>query len=495
MDVTTKELKAWLKSALFIQNPSIIAIVDRDHNIVDANKNFQDHFGDWHNKKCYEAYKKSSKPCRRCEAEQSFEDGDIRTYEDEGVNVNGEITHYLVHSVPVINTFGKVEFIIERSQDITEIWQREREHKIIFEQVPCYIAVLDSNLKIVRANDKLRQTFGICRGKHCYEVYKKENKQCNNCPAIKTLRDGKEHTATHVGISREGKETHYVVITSPLTKGNNKRDQVIEILTDITEIKMLEKEKITAERLAAVGQTVSGLSHSVKNILMGVEGGMYMVGSGIKKDDRVILTEGWDMLQRNIAKVSSLVKDFLSFSKGRKPDTQRVDPNDLIDDIYNLYKDTAQKITINLKRNPRNKIASAQLDPDGIHTCLTNLVSNAIDACQMSSKESCTVTLDVYDKDHTLIFEVTDDGCGLDYTLKEKVFTTFFTTKGGKGTGLGLLTTRKIVQEHGGKVLVESLEGKGTIFRIELPRNRLPIPDIKENDQGVPNEKNSITSR
>jgi signal transduction histidine kinase len=210
---------------------------------------------------------------------------------------------------------------------------------------------------------------------------------------------------------------------------------------------------------------------------MGVEGGMYMVGSGIKKDDRQIIAEGWDMLKRNISKVSSLVKDFLSFSKGRKPDTQLVDPNDLVDDIYNLYKDTAKKIGVNLERNPRKNIDPAQLDPDGIHTCLTNLVSNAIDACQMSSKDFCTVKLDVYDKDHILVFDVSDDGCGLDYSIKEKVFTTFFTTKGGKGTGLGLLTTRKIVQEHGGKVIVESLEGKGSIFRIELPRNQLPDPE------------------
>ncbi|MGD9200439.1 MAG: ATP-binding protein [Chitinispirillia bacterium] len=477
MDVTVKELKTWLKSALFIQNPSIIAVIDRSHNIVDANKNFQDHFGLWRNKKCYEVYKKLSRPCDKCQAVQSFEDGDIRTYEDEGINVNGEITHYLVHSVPVINDYGKVEFIIERSQDITEIWQREREHTILFEQVPCYIAVLDSNLKIVRANNKLRQTFGICLGKYCYEVYKKRDRKCDNCPAIKTLKDGKEHTATHVGISREGKETHYAVISSPLHKGNIRGDQVIEILTDITDIKMLEKEKITAERLAAVGQTVAGLSHSVKNILMGVEGGMYMVGSGIKKDDRQIIAEGWDMLKRNISKVSSLVKDFLSFSKGRKPDTQLVDPNDLVNDIYNLYKDTAKKIGVNLERNPRKNIDPAQLDPDGIHTCLTNLVSNAIDACQMSSKDFCTVKLDVYDKDHILVFDVSDDGCGLDYSIKEKVFTTFFTTKGGKGTGLGLLTTRKIVQEHGGKVIVESLEGKGSIFRIELPRNQLPDPE------------------
>ncbi len=85
------------------------------------------------------------------------------------------------------------------------------------------------------------------------------------------------------------------------------------------------------------------------------------------------------------------------------------------------------------------------------------------------------------EEDGVLSFEVTDDGCGMDYDIKQKVFTNFFSTKAsGKGTGLGLLTTRKIVQEHGGRVWFESAEGEGSIFRLQFPRENLPQPQEEE---------------
>ena len=115
------------------------------------------------------------------------------------------------------------------------------------------------------------------------------------------------------------------------------------------------------------------------------------------------------------------------------------------------------------------------MDAEAIHTCLVNLVSNAVDACETSDRPGGRVMLSTYERDGVIVYEVTDDGVGMDYEIKKKVFTNFFSTKAlRKGTGLGLLTTRKTVQEHGGKVSFESVEGQGSTFRIEFPRSRLP---------------------
>jgi signal transduction histidine kinase len=108
-----------------------------------------------------------------------------------------------------------------------------------------------------------------------------------------------------------------------------------------------------------------------------------------------------------------------------------------------------------------------------METCLTNLVSNGIDAASMREEPGAKVVVRTLEQNGELVFEVQDNGCGMDQELKAKIFTTFFTTKGGKGTGLGLLTTRKIVQEHGGCLEVESEPGRGSVFRIRLPRARL----------------------
>jgi len=465
MPVKLEELNVWVATKLFNEMPLNIAVIDRDYGICVSNEKFVQRFGKCIDRKCYEVLKQRSEPCVNCEAMKTFSDGMARKYE-ECIN---EAEYYMVNIIPVVDPGGNTIRIISMLEDITDIHNRQMECEIFFERVPNYISVIDRDFTIVRANDNLRDTFGECNNRKCYEVYKKKHRACENCPAALSFIDGQEHTAEHVGMSADGSITYYVVKTSPLIKGYDNCRYVVEILTDITEFKMLEKEKLEAERLAAVGQTVAGLAHTIKNILMGVEGGMYMLSSGIEQDQKDRMAKGWDMLQRNIVKVSSLVKDFLSFAKGRKPVLQIIDPNCLVDEIIELYESTAKRIGITLTRNPSDGVEPAPLDAAGIHTCLTNLISNAIDACQMSSKENPSVRIGLKQENDTLYFEVSDDGCGMDYDVKQKLFTTFFTTKGGKGTGLGLLTTNKIVHEHGGKILYTSESGKGSVFTIAFP--------------------------
>ena len=131
-------------------------------------------------------------------------------------------------------------------------------------------------------------------------------------------------------------------------------------------------------------------------------------------------------------------------------------------------------------------IEPAPLDADGIYTCLANLVSNAIDACLLSgTKRSYVVMLSSREVNDALIYEVVDNGQGMDYETTKKVFTKFFSTKGSdRGTGLGLLTTKKIVHQHGGSISFTTEEGEGSTFRIELPRGALPEPG-EENEMAT----------
>jgi len=469
-----RRLSDLVYSQLFQLVPFNIAVIDRNYNIIKANRNFEEYFGKWKGKKCYKVYKKINHPCEDCNSLLTFEDGKTRVVDGVGVDKDGRQAHYIVHIAPLKSSKGKqIDYIVEMSSDITETKRWQKEYQVLFDRVPCYITVIDKNYKIIRANESFRENFGDVIGQQCYSVYKHRKRKCPNCPAAKTFKDGQIHHSNQVGIKKAGEETHYVVSTSPLGRGEEEVAHVIEISTDITATKKLESEIIEAERLAAVGQTVAGLAHSIKNILMGLEGGMYIVSKGLKKNNKDIIDDGWEMLERNFEKTTSLVKDFLNFSKGRLPELKMVNPNDMVRDIINLYKDIAKSVGVTLKAELDPKIKKAPLDPKGIHTCLTNLVSNAIDACQMSEKKNCSVRIQTKDEKGILAFYVLDDGSGLDYEIKQKIFTTFFTTKGGKGTGLGLLTTKKIIQEHGGKISVYSTKGKGARFKIEFPKKRL----------------------
>jgi PAS domain S-box-containing protein len=467
---------AWIHEQLFHQVPFNVAVIDRDYNIVDANENFLSYFGDWQDKKCYAVYKKLSEPCPHCTIRQVFEDGKDRVNDVDGIDQRGRSAHYIGHCIPLRrDPHGPVEYVVEMSIDVTATERWQREYNILFDRVPCYVTVIDEDYRIVRANESFREKFGDVLGEYCYEVYKRRESKCPGCPAAKTFQDGKTHRSTQRGIGRRGQEINYSVSTSPLMRGGGRVAHVIEISSDITPLRKLEHKVIEAERLSAVGQTVAGLAHSIKNILMGLEGGKYIVSLGLKKNDKNLLMQGWEMLDRNLGKTTSLVKDFLSFAKGKLPRLRLVDPGKLAEEIVQLYKDTAGQAGITLRADTDKDVVRAPLDPDGIHTCLTNLVSNAIDACQMGEQKGSEVVIRVRENKEVLVIEVTDNGCGIDCEVKKKIFTTFFTTKGGEGTGLGLLTTRKIVQEHGGSISVDSEEGRGSRFRMEFPRKRLNL--------------------
>ena len=470
-----EDLESLLREQLFDIVPFGVAVIDPQMNVITANRNFEEYFGRWKNRRCYEVCKGLEERCPQCDAIRTFKDGKSRVFDETGIDHRGRTCHYVVHVAPLLNENGKVQYVVEMTTDMTETRIRQREYNLLFERVPCFITVIDRDFKIVRANEKFRKTFGEAAGKYCYDAYKDRRTPCPDCPAALTFRDGEERTATQVGISREGQETHYVVTTAPLGRSPGEVAHVIEISADISQVKALEREKLDAERLAAVGQTVAGLAHTIKNMLMGLEGGMYMMDSGLKRADAERISEGWDVLQRNFNKTVTLVKDFLSFAKGRLPELSMTDPKKLCRDIVQLYRDAAKQQGVELKLDVDSKVKPAPLDPDGLEACLTNLISNAIDAAVTRDKPGAEVIVRTREENEVLIFEVTDNGCGMDWEVKQKVFTTFFTTKASKGTGLGLLTTRKIVQEHGGTIEVESEVGVGSTFRIKLPRHRLEL--------------------
>lgn len=356
-------------------------------------------------------------------------------------------------------------------------------HTRLWYQVPVSISVIDRDFKVVEANPHFARSYGDWQDRSCYEVYKGLSERCQHCAATKTFADGLVREREEQGVIRDGKQTQYLVHMVPLIGDDGKISHIVEMSTDVTGVKVLEQEKLEAERLAAVGQTVAGLAHGVKNLLMGIDGGMYMLESGIEQGDADRLVRGWEMLKKDMARMTSFVREFLEFAKGKTPEVELVDPNQPAREVLSLFRETARLKGIEIKANLQEGLPHVFMDKEGIHTCLVNLVSNALDACEVSDKPNRHVVLSTSEQEQALVFEVADDGVGIDYEIKKKVFSSFFSTKAtGKGTGLGLLTTRKIVQEHGGTVSFDSMKGAGSVFRLDFPRDRLPRPSRDEGD-------------
>jgi PAS domain S-box-containing protein len=245
-------------------------------------------------------------------------------------------------------------------------------------------------------------------------------------------------------------------------------------LQDLREIKRLQRELVDNERLSAVGEAVGGMAHCIKNILNGLQGGVYIVNVSLKKNKPDLLPKGWAMIEGNIRKISDLVMNMLIYSKDREPDYEPCSPNDIAQEVYDLMKERAAQSNVKLVKDFDSSIGECHLDPNGPHRCLLNLVTNAIDACTLDPKDDmdCSVVMRTRNEEDGIRFDVVDNGVGMTQEVQEKLFERFFSTKGGKGTGLGLLVTRKIVEEHGGTISVESEPGKGTTFTMRFPNRR-----------------------
>lgn len=233
------------------------------------------------------------------------------------------------------------------------------------------------------------------------------------------------------------------------------------------------KQLLDAERLVAIGQTVAGLAHAIKNITGGLRGGAYVLEKGIELRNDKYLHQGWDMIKNNVTRIKDLSLDLLNYAKEREPDYELCDPKQLLQEVYSLVKPLADENGIHLELDMDESLSDVLLDREAIHHCLVNLTMNAIDACVELPPEAGRGKILMQaakPKNGAVEYRITDSGCGMDDETKEKVFQCFFSTKGSKGTGLGLMLTKKIVHEHGGLIEVSSKEGAGSTFTIKLPQ-------------------------
>ena len=272
-------------------------------------------------------------------------------------------------------------------------------------------------------------------------------------------------------ISKDG-QTIPVRFSGTVLQEKDEEMGTVAFFQDLREIKRLERELVHSERLAAIGQTIAGLAHGIKNILHGLKGGSYLVDIGINKNDTDKLKKGWEMIKRNVGRTSNLVMDLLSYSKEREPEYEICRPNGIANDVCALLQDKALENKVEIIAELDDTIGDVSMDPDTIHESLLNLMSNAVDACLFDENTDKTWQVELKttkEVGNIIKFEVSDNGAGMDKEVLKQLFTSFFSTKGHRGTGLGLMVTRKLIEEHDGTIEVNSRLGKGTVFTIRLP--------------------------
>ena len=223
--------------------------------------------------------------------------------------------------------------------------------------------------------------------------------------------------------------------------------------------------RLQAERLATVGETIAGMAHCVRNILNGLRAGSFIIDQHLGGEAESRVVHGWQIVKRNMQRLSNIALDMLSYSTDRRPVRRPSKIGQVCEDVVALLRTQARDKDVTL--TTASDVEEVTIDETGISRCLINLVANAIEACEQGGLVRVEVTRGPQPDVFSL--SVRDTGCGIEPEQRKRVFDAFYSTKGNQGTGLGLAVVRKIVDEHGGTILVDSAPGRGTEFRLILP--------------------------
>jgi PAS domain S-box-containing protein len=460
----------------FRSAPCFLTVQDRDLRILSTNENFKATFGEGAGRHCYQVYKRREDKCPDCPVDRTFADGGAHRSEQLVTLPDGRQIPILAYTSPVRGPDDQVVAVVEVSADITTVKRLEdklresRERfRLLFEEAPCYISVQDRDLRIIQANRPFKEAFGDYAGAYCYEVYKHRGEPCLVCPVAMTFHDGQSHQSEEVVTARSGEQIHTLVSTAPIRNSAGEIELVMEMSANITEIRKLQGQ------LANLGLLVGSISHGVKGLLTGLDGGMYMMSSGFDMNKPERIQEGWHMIRRNVGQIRNVVLDLLHIAKEREPAWESAAVRDLARNVVRTLKKKAEDLQIDLRADLAWDVGECELDIRSSQAALINIVENGLDACRVDhQKKDHAVHLRLFADGEDAVIEVEDNGIGMDCETREKMFSLFFSSKGTEGTGLGLFIANKVVEKHRGRIQVESRPGEGTRFTVRIPRARRP---------------------
>ncbi len=271
-------------------------------------------------------------------------------------------------------------------------------------------------------------------------------------------------------------------ITKPIN------DDILEISVRKAKERILVREKLRAytasleallreksalqDRLASLGLRISSISHGIKGLLTGLDGGIYLVDGGLRKKDTDQVDEGWAIVKEMVERIRKMVIDILFYARERELKPESVDVRRFCTEVAQGVGRKLEEKGIDFKQDFSAAGGSFCIDTGYLRTALINMIENAADACRKKeAPKEAQVVFRAAGEDGGVVFEIADNGIGMDAETREKIFDLFFSSKGSQGTGLGLYISQKVVGQHGGTIRVRSQPGRGSRFFVKIPRS------------------------
>ncbi len=457
------------QSGLFNELPCLVSVHNKNFEIVASNSLFKQRLGDFIGQKSYLIYADYEQDSEDCPIRMTFRTGKGRRSREMLVSTSGERIPVTVSTAPIIDRDGDVDMVLDISLDMTEL-NRLREELLttqlkfqrLFDEAPCYISVQNHDFTIVEANRRFLEDFPDAVGKLCHDVYKHRANPCDGCPIQETFVTGESRQLETVVTTSRGERKNILVWFAPIRDVYGNVTQVMEMSTDITEIRRLQ------DHLTSLGIMLGSMSHGVKGMLTALDGGIYRLESGLRKQDTQRVGAAVETLRTLIGRVKKMVLDILYYAKSRSLDLETVDAARFITTTAEIVRPKAEAAGVRFQTQIPDNFGTMEIDASAFAAALVNFLENAVDACE--SRQDPSILFSAADKGESVELVVQDNGIGMDRETREKIFTLFFSSKGKKGTGIGLFISNQTIEQHGGSIAVESEPDKGTRFVISVPR-------------------------
>ncbi len=511
--------------------PDLIAIIDKDHRIVRANRAMAEKMGlepkDILGKKCYELFHKTSGPIESCPHAQLLHDKQehaVEIYEKEfdayylvsvsalfddqgsligSVHVARDITAQKRDAADLLNYRDSLEELVDkRTSELaktnemlrmevieheqtdealqlseSKFRQLSQEFNILLDAIPDSLVLLSPDLKVLWANKSARRTLipaGTQHSEYCYTLWHNQQRPCDDCPALKSFRSG--NPEEHQVITSANRL--WAVRSYPIKNEQGDVESVMELSTDITEKKSMQAEQMRSNHLASIGELAAGVAHEINNPINGIINYAQIIANSASPENRE-----YDIAKRIIKegeRISFIVTSLLSFARERKEEKIPISVQQVLADALALTESQLKKSGIDLKLDLGQNVSLIKVHAQQIQQVFLNIINNARHALlQKYPGPDPDKILRITAKDTVIdgkpvvqiIFE--DHGIGIPADSIYKVMNPFYTTKPvGVGTGLGLSISHGIIVGHGGRLTVESKESEYTRIIVSLPAHR-----------------------
>ncbi len=363
---------------------------------------------------------------------------------------------------------GQLAVLVENARLFQQVAQGEKDWENTFQAITDGIAIYDAEFRILKANPALahilESTPEAFKGKHCFEIFPHCQGPTNaSCPHRRAM-EARASTSIEVDVPDLGKTLD--ITSFPIYDEGGKFKGAVHTVRDITGEKALRAQLLQTEKLAAIGQLVSGVAHELNNPLTSVMGyAQLLQAADVSEDVRDDLRRVYQEAQRS----ARIIQSLLTFARKETAEKLYTDINQVLIDTMNLRAYQLRVDNIELVRELDEHLPWTMTAPHQLQQVLLNLINNAHQA-MLDYRGGGRLVVRSETDGQVIKVKVIDNGPGIPEDTLSKIFDPFFTTKEvGQGTGLGLSIAFGIVRDHGGRIWAESEVGSGTTFTVELP--------------------------